>query len=343
MPWFEMNPLVALIVWCALFAAIGAAGTWMARRYAMQKQLLDQPGARRSHRVATPRGGGIAIALAFLIAIVTMILRQPSEIVLLVCAGFGLLLVAGIGWVDDHRPLSPWSRLVVHAVAAGWLAVGFYLSGRSGGIALTVFVLTLVLVNIWNFMDGIDGLAASQAALVAATFALVTGASLAIHLGLALIAATLGFMPFNFPRAKIFLGDVGSGALGFALALMVGLSLEGIPFAAWSLALLPLSAFLLDASLTLFARMLRGERWWTPHVEHAYQRWAQHTGSHPPVTAGYAIWTLSACVCLVWLSGAAQTGTMVMAVAVWLILGGGLWRWLRRLPPAHDVNMETGG
>ena len=337
-----MDPLVGLIIWCALYAAIGAAGTWIARRYAIQRRLLDQPGERRSHCVATPRGGGIAIALAFLIAIVAMILREPGEIVLLVCAGFGLLLVAGIGWVDDHRPLSPWSRLVVHAVAAGWLAVGFYLSGRSGSVALTVFVLSLVLVNIWNFMDGIDGLAASQAVLVAAVFAYVAGSPLAIHLGLALVGATLAFLPFNVPRAKIFLGDVGSGALGFALALMVGLSLDGMSFASWSLALLPLSAFLLDAGLTLFTRMLKGERWWTPHVEHAYQRCARRAGSHISVTVGYAIWTLFACLGVVWLIGVDQR-EMIMAVAMWLAMGGVLWHWLRRLPLAHDVNKETGG
>ena len=336
-----MNSLVGLIVWCALFAAIGAAGTWMARRYAMQRQLLDQPGERRSHRVATPRGGGIAIALAFLIAIVAMILRQPGEIILLVCAGFGMFLVAGIGWADDHRPLSPWSRLVVHTVAAGWLAVGFYLSGRSGSVAVTVFVLSLVLVNIWNFMDGIDGLAASQAVLVAAIFALMAGSSLAIHLGLALIGATLGFLPFNLHRVKIFLGDVGSGTLGFALALMAGLFLDAVPFAVWPLVLLPLSAFLLDASLTLLTRMLRGERWWTPHVEHAYQRCARRAGSHLPVTVGYAIWTMLACLGTVWLRGADQRD-MMMTVVMWSAMGGGLWYWLRRLPPARDVNQETG-
>jgi UDP-N-acetylmuramyl pentapeptide phosphotransferase/UDP-N-acetylglucosamine-1-phosphate transferase len=336
-----MTPLVGSIVWCALFAAIGAAGTWMARAYALQRQLLDQPGERRSHRVATPRGGGIAIVLAFLIALVAMILRQPREIVLLSCAGFGLLLVAGIGWADDHRPLSPWSRLAVHAVAAGWLGAGFYLSGANGAVALVVFLSALVLVNIWNFMDGIDGLAATQAVLVTAAFAFVPGSLLAIHLGLALIASTLGFVPFNFPRARIFLGDVGSGALGFALALMLGLSLDVMPVEAWPLAVLPLSAFLLDAGLTLFSRMLRGERWWTPHVEHAYQRWARRAGCHPPVTLAYGLWTLIACAGMVLLSGKDQRG-IAMVVVVWLAMGCGLWYWSRRDPAAYGVDKETG-
>jgi UDP-N-acetylmuramyl pentapeptide phosphotransferase/UDP-N-acetylglucosamine-1-phosphate transferase len=336
-----MNPLLGSIVWCALFATIGAAGTWMARAYAVQRQLLDQPGERRSHRVATPRGGGIAVAMAFAIALIAMILRQPREIVLLSSACFGLLLVAGVGWVDDHRPLSPWSRLTVHAVAAGWLGVGFYLSGAHGAVAAAAFVSALVLVNIWNFMDGIDGLAATQAALVAAAFALASGGSLAIHLGLALIASTLGFLPFNLPRARIFLGDVGSGALGFALALMLGLSLDAMPVAAWPLAVLPLSAFLLDGGLTLFTRMLRGERWWTPHIEHTYQRWARRAGSHLPVTAAYAVWTLLTSVSMVLLSGKDQRG-IVMAVVFCLAMGCGLWYWLRRDPAAYGVDKETG-
>ncbi|NOT89727.1 MAG: glycosyltransferase family 4 protein [Lysobacter sp.] len=337
-----MDPLSAgLIGWCALFAAIGAAGTWMARAYALQRQLVDQPGERRSHRVATPRGGGIAIALAFLIALVAMILREPREIVLLACAGFGLLLVAGIGWMDDHRPLSPWLRLTVHAVAAGWLGVGFYLSGASGAVAITTFASALVLVNIWNFMDGIDGLAATQAVLAAAAFVFLTGSLLAIHLGLALIASTLAFLPFNFPRASIFLGDVGSGALGFALALMLGMSLDAMPLQAWPLVFLPLSAFLLDAGLTLSMRMLRGERWWMPHVEHAYQRWARCTGRHPPVTAGYAVWTLLMCVGMVLLWKRNPRG-MEMVVLVCLAIGCGFWYGLRRYATADDVNRETG-
>jgi UDP-N-acetylmuramyl pentapeptide phosphotransferase/UDP-N-acetylglucosamine-1-phosphate transferase len=336
-----MNLPMDLIAWCALFAALGAAGTWMARAYALQRQLIDQPGERRSHRVATPRGGGIAIALAVLVALAVMIVREPREIVLLVCGGFGLMLVAGVGWVDDHRPLSPWLRLAVHAVAAGVLGVGFFLSGASGLVAVTIFVSTLVLVNIWNFMDGINGLAATQTMLVAAAFVFLADNLLAIHLGLALISSTLGFLPFNFPKASIFLGDVGSGTLGFALALMLGMSLDAMPFQAWPLVLLPLSAFLLDAGLTFSTRMLRGKQWWMPHVEHAYQRWACCTGRHPPVTAGYAIWTSLMCLGMALLWNRNPKGIEV-AVVVCLVIGYGFWYGLRRCVAADDVNKETG-
>lgn len=335
-----MSLSAGALLWCALFASIAAVGTWGARAYAIRRRLFDEPGERRSHAVVTPRGGGIAIVLALLVAIAALVLRQPREIVLLVCAGFGLLLVAGIGWIDDHRPLSPWSRLAVHAVASGWLMAGFYLSGSGGTVAIAVFALSLVLINVWNFMDGIDGLATSQAALVAAAFAWLAGGTLAVHLGLAFIGSLLGFLPFNFPRARIFLGDVGSGALGFGLALMAGLALDVMPVEAWPLAALPLGAFLIDAGFTLVSRMLRGERWWTPHVEHAYQRWARRAGSHVPATVGFAAWTAAGCGLMVWLGGATNEGN-AMVVALWLTLGSVSWSWLRRRPtPA--ANGERG-
>lgn len=323
-----------LVLWSLLFAAIGAAGTWLARGYALRRHLLDQPGERRSHAVATPRGGGVAIALAFLVALVAMAARRPDEIVLLACAAIGLVLVAGIGWIDDHRPLSPWSRLAVHVLAAGWLMAGVYLSGRGGGAALGAFAAALVLVNVWNFMDGIDGLAASQAVLAAASLAFLAGTDLlAVHLGLALIASTLGFLPFNFPRARIFLGDVGSGALGYALALLLAMSLHTLSTdqrssAAWLLVLLPLSACVLDAGLTLSVRIARGEKWWTPHVQHVYQRWARRLGGHPPVTAAYALWTLAAGSAAAWLAGGGRS-EIAMVVSVWLASGAGLWCVLR--------------
>jgi UDP-N-acetylmuramyl pentapeptide phosphotransferase/UDP-N-acetylglucosamine-1-phosphate transferase len=304
--------------------------------------LLDQPGERRSHQVATPRGGGIAIVVAFLVAIAAMVLRRPSDIVLLVCAGIGFLMVAGIGWVDDHRPLSPWSRLLVHALAAGWLAVGFYLSGAGVYVSLITLFSALVLVNVWNFMDGIDGLAASQAALVACALIVLAGASvLPIHLGLALAASALGFLPFNFPRASIFLGDVGSGALGYALALMIGMSLQAVPHTMWMLAILPLSAFMLDAGFTLLVRILRGERWWMPHVEHAYQRWARRIATHRPVTFGYALWTIAGSFAMGWLMGKSQR-EIALAVMFWLVLGSLFWYWLRRRPDIDGTRERMG-
>ncbi len=278
------------LIWGLLLAAASALGTWLARWYAVRGNLIDQPGERRSHAVATPRGGGIAIVGVMVLAAGWLLWRDGAAMGWLIPAFLiGLLLVAGIGWWDDHRPLSPWSRLAVQALASGLLGLAaWHDSGiHAGGflIGAAAFLSAMVLVNVWNFMDGINGLAASQAALAAAAFAwALTGPW--SWLALALMAGCLGFLPFNFPKARIFLGDVGSGAIGFGLAALWVAGWHGsqVP---WPLLALPLCPFLVDAGFTLAARMLAGERWWTPHVTHLYQRYAKRAG-HTRVTVTYA-------------------------------------------------------
>jgi len=322
-----------LFLWCGLFVALSALGTWAARGYALRRRLLDAPGERRSHGVVTPRGGGLGIVLALAVACSALVLRMPLMIVMLGAGLSGLLLVAAVGAWDDHRPLSPWLRLAVHAVAAVLLAAGTLLAGGGAGLALIAFVLAMVLTNVWNFMDGIDALAASQAALVATALALVSGGPLGLLLGAALASACLGFLPFNWPRARVFMGDVGSGALGFALAWVAVLALDGLPRTQWPLVLLPFSAFLVDAGLTLAVRVLRRERWWTPHVQHAYQCAARRFGRHGPVSAGYAVWTAIGGIMLVWFRGESIVADWTLA-AIWFVCATGLWLALRRGDPA---------
>ncbi|MDQ2702201.1 MAG: lipopolysaccharide biosynthesis protein [Pseudomonadota bacterium] len=271
--------------------AIALAGTWLARRYSLHRGMLDEPGDRRSHATSTPRGGGISIVAAMLVAVAWIACRDPGHASALAAIGTGLVLVAAIGWIDDHRPLSPALRLVVHALAAGLLAWAVLALGAGIGKAVAAFVLALVLINAWNFIDGIDGLATSQALVAALGFGLLAGDGVVAMLGLALAAACAGFLPFNLPRrASIFLGDVGSGSLGYLLAVTVALLLASSSWQQGPLLLLPLVACGVDATLTLARRVLRGERWWQPHVQHAYQRWARHSG-HARVTFAFLAWT----------------------------------------------------
>jgi UDP-N-acetylmuramyl pentapeptide phosphotransferase/UDP-N-acetylglucosamine-1-phosphate transferase len=277
--------------WLALHFAIGLGGTWLARGYALRHALIDQPGERRSHDTPTPRGGGIAIVVALLVALAWQALADPERARLPVAIGGGLLLVAGVGWIDDHRPLSPWFRLATHAVAAAILSWAVLVAGGGPVAAGIAFVLALALVNIWNFMDGIDGLAASQAGLAAFGYALFAGSGTVAWLGLALLAACVGFLPFNLPKARIFLGDVGSGAIGFALAALLSMLLLEPDQEGKLVLLLPICAFSVDAALTLGARMVRGDRWWLPHTLHAYQQWTRRNGSHGMVASAYFGWT----------------------------------------------------
>jgi len=314
-------------VWVGGLSAAAGVGTWGALHYALRGNLMDQPGDRRSHTVATPRGGGIAIVLVVLLAGAYLATRrEPVDAMWL---GFlpGLLIVSGIGWWDDHRPLSPWLRLAVQAVAALMLALGVGWQSGQWLPAVAAFAAAMVLVNVWNFMDGINGLAASQAALAALSYAvLLTGEW---HgLALALLAGCLGFLPFNFPRARIFLGDVGSGALGYILAALATAGAVQLPSAKVPLLLLPLGVFLVDAGFTLSGRILRGEQWWTPHVSHLYQVMARRIG-HTAVTVIYiAFGGVSLLLSYVWTP--ASHFTAVCVVAALYVAGGALWVLLRR-------------
>jgi UDP-N-acetylmuramyl pentapeptide phosphotransferase/UDP-N-acetylglucosamine-1-phosphate transferase len=188
--------------------------------------------------------------------------------------------------------------------------------------------MALVLVNVWNFMDGIDGLAASQAVLVAVAYGLLAHSAMPGWLAMALAASCLGFLPFNLPRARIFLGDVGSGAIGYVVAVLVAWSVF-LPHGGWHAAamLLPLAAFLIDASLTLLMRVCKGQRWWLPHTEHAYQHWARRKG-HGVVTLAYGGWTV---VMILFMLAAKDRSVAfnMLALAIACIGGAVAWALLR--------------
>jgi UDP-N-acetylmuramyl pentapeptide phosphotransferase/UDP-N-acetylglucosamine-1-phosphate transferase len=323
--------MTPLVLWMLLHFLAAVFCTWLARRYALHRKLVDHPGDRRSHSVATPRGGGISIVFAVLLGMGWMLIEWSDHRLLLSCMATGLVLVAGIGWIDDHRPLSPGLRLAVQGVAALVLAWGFHRTYGAILPALIAFVLVMVLVNIWNFMDGIDGLAASQAALVAGGLALLLGTGPWGWLAAALAAACMGFLPFNFPKAGIFLGDVGSGALGYLVAGLLAGAYTTTQVA-WPLLLLPLAAFLVDAGFTLARRMLAGERWWTPHVTHAYQVWAKRTGSHVRISVAYGAFTLAGVILMLGGISLSLLAAAWMGL-LWYVFTFLLWARLRRDVP----------
>lgn len=317
-------------------ALMSAAGTWLARRYALLQRLLDEPGSRRSHVEATPRGGGLGPVLAIAIVFAGLAMTPGMTRTGLVGALGGLIAVAGIGWWDDHRPLPAWIRLVVHVGAGIGLAAGFGLWTRDPPLAASIAVMAVVLTNVWNFMDGINGIASTQAALVAATASLMlTGAWSTAALTVAV--ASLAFLPFNFPRARVFLGDVGSGGLGFALAALGGAvavrSLHDVALLA-----LPASPFLIDAGLSLMRRVWRGERWWAPHTQHLYQVWARRTG-HTAVALAYAAVTLCGAVLVMAARGAPPAFMMSLGL-VWYMAGALLW-WILQHVAAHGPGDTT--
>jgi Fuc2NAc and GlcNAc transferase len=277
-----------------VFASFGLTG--VLRQYALSRKLIDTPNERSSHKVPTPRGGGLAIVITYLAALLWLELgiELHMEVWTIVLAGGWIALV---GWLDDHNDVSPKWRLLAHFIAASSALVsfgglpplpvfGFMLDfGWLGHVLASVYLVWLL--NLYNFMDGIDGIAGIEAVTVCLggilLYLLTGGDELAWELPLLLTCAVLGFFFWNFPKAKIFMGDVGSSFLGFVIGILSIQAAWIEPELFWGWIIL-LGAFVVDATVTLFRRVLRGEQFYKAHRSHAYQRASQKIGAHAPVS-----------------------------------------------------------
>jgi UDP-N-acetylmuramyl pentapeptide phosphotransferase/UDP-N-acetylglucosamine-1-phosphate transferase len=274
-------------------------------------RILDYPNERSLHTRPTPRTGGLAILAAIGSATVPLALAWPTIAVAAVAGGG--LLIATVSFLDDRFTLSAGARMLAHVAAAVLLvASGLGLSGLSlpglhspwpVAVGATLSVLFVVwMVNLYNFMDGMDGLAGGMAVIGFSSFALlgmIVGNAPFAALSLVVAAAAGGFLAFNFPPARIFMGDAGSSSLGFlAAALTMWGERDGI-VPLWA-ALLIFSPFIVDASSTLLHRAWRGERVWQAHKRHYYQRLVQLGWGHKKTVlweyalmlacAGSALW-----------------------------------------------------
>ena len=300
-----MTILLVLGVFAATAALAG-----LVRRYALTHSVVDVPNERSSHATPTPRGGGLAIVAVALITIAALAVTGRMTPHTAIGLAGGGLLVALVGWVDDKRDLRALVRIAAHTAAATWtvawlggmpsLTVGPDAVTLGFGGALLAILGIVWGTNLYNFMDGIDGLAAVEAVVVGTAGALLLASrqSALGLLGLVLAAAAAGFLVWNWPPAQLFMGDVGSGFLGFSLAAIgvAGENAGAMPALLWILLLGP---FFADATITLLRRMRRGERWYAAHRSHAYQRAVQAGWSHGQVTVVVAILT-ALCAGLAW-------------------------------------------
>lgn len=266
------------------------------RRYAIARSVMDIPNARSSHSTPTPRGGGVAIVMAFLLSLpVAFALGQVSLELLVGSLGAGGL-VAVIGFLDDHGHIAAKWRLLGHFIAAAWglywlqSAPRLLLFGETfdlGGIGYVLAAFYMVwMLNLYNFMDGIDGLASLEAISVCVGMVvlyLAVGRGDLIWAPVLLALAVSGFLFWNFPPARIFMGDAGSGFLGIQLALLSLHAMNVEPLLLWAWIIL-LGSFIVDATFTLTRRVLRGEKVYEAHRSHGYQYASRLFGKHRPVT-----------------------------------------------------------
>jgi Fuc2NAc and GlcNAc transferase len=337
------HPDMLVLALCTLTASFGL--TWLIRRYALARNVLDVPNERSSHTVATPRGGGLAIVVAFLASVLGVAALTAIDARLLWAVFGGGIAVAGVGFLDDHGAVWAGHRLAVHVLASAWALwwlgelpptdFGFgavELGWFGSGLALLFLVWFL---NLYNFMDGIDGIAGVEAIAIAGSATLILywrGAPLdVVMLPTLLAAAAGGFLIWNWPPARIFMGDVGSGFLGLVIGILA-LSTVNRGFLTVWVWLILFGAFFVDATVTLFRRVARGERAYEAHRSHAYQRLARHWGTHLPVT----LCTLG--IDLLWLlplaCAAAYKPSMgaALTIVAWTPLALGAWRAGAGLP-----------
>ncbi|PKM08586.1 MAG: lipopolysaccharide biosynthesis protein [Gammaproteobacteria bacterium HGW-Gammaproteobacteria-4] len=317
-------PLFPLIV-LALLASV--AVTAAVRRIALKRNMLDLPGQRRSHAEPTPRGGGVGVLAGALLPPLAVQWLYGAPDAPMLAYVIGTALVAAIGWLDDVRGVPAIHRLLVHAAAAAVFVAALHVSGAHDASPQVLFVAwfaILSLINIWNFMDGINGIASSQAALVALALAALLGDGVWMLAAVFLAVACVGFLPFNLPKARVFLGDVGSGAIGFMVAALLVQAMASGSLR-WPLALVLVSAFAIDSALTLGKRVIQGKAWWRPHREHTYQ-WLVRAGyPHWQVTLAYLAWTALAVALVL----ALPYGDGLLPAVVWLLATALTWVSLR--------------
>lgn len=284
---FWITAIAVSISFCA-----SAIGTFTLCHILKSTGIVDTPNSRSSHSQPTPRGGGIALILAIVLGIVVLFLFDrtlPPHIEVIAISAF---ILSGISWIDDIRSLPPLARFVPQILCITFV---LYIAPL-GNISVLDFVpiwaqsiivglAWLWFINLFNFMDGIDGISGVQTIIITCgIIAVAASAALpyfVIETSAIIAAASIGFLVWNWPPSKIFLGDVGSITLGFLL----GWALLQLVIAGHTLAAIIIPGYYLaDATSTLCRRLLKGEKVWHAHRQHAYQQAVQHGMSHNMVT-----------------------------------------------------------
>lgn len=287
---------MSLLLLVAIVFAITFGLCWLLLRYAAALNLIDVPNQRSSHLVPKARGGGVAFALTFLASLLVLVTNADVDNHLLIAVLGAGTVVAVLGFLDDFTDVSIRWRLLGHFSSAAWAlywlgglplvqVFGYAFDlGLIGNLLAAVYIVWLL--NLYNFMDGIDGIASVEAICVclggALLYVLLGATNLAL-VPVLLAASVAGFLCWNFPPARIFMGDAGSGFLGLVLAV---LSLQAAWFKSdllWSWIIL-LGVFVVDATFTLLRRLLRGDKVYEAHRSHAYQYASRQFAGHRPVT-----------------------------------------------------------
>lgn len=264
------------------------------RKLALKMGIMDEPNHRTSHQHNTPRGGGVIFVLLWLSAVVLTYFSKITAYETMRVLVIPTLLVAFVSFVDDYFKIRRRYRLISHFIAASLvlylMTAQMSFVGSTLGL-LTLFILTFYIVwsvNLFNFMDGLDGLASVQSIFIFFTsgcLLYIKGQNDLAFLSCLLSFSVLGFLVWNWPSAEIFMGDVGSTSLGLIYAIFTILSAKraALPIIIYLMLALP---FIFDATMTLMRRAFAGAKWYEAHNQHAFQRLYHAGWSHKKVLCG---------------------------------------------------------
>jgi Fuc2NAc and GlcNAc transferase len=327
----------------ALSLAFSVAGVWVSIRIAERFGMIDIPNERSSHSLPTPRMGGVPMVAAAALAFGGWIFLVAGGANVQTGLPYTFLFALAmflLGFYNDLRDLSPLLRFLVQIVSAFLMLV--FLAPLLPDVSLWKRVLpkwawvvpgaiwAVWMLNLYNFMDGIDGLAGGEAVVASSFFFLVFawyGQSGWAVANLVVAAASMGFLVHNWPPARIFMGDAGSGFLGgfYGMQSVVATLSTPVPF---PVLVLPFANFILDTTFTLFRRLIRREKWYQAHRSHVYQRMTDLGMTHRKVTSIELLVAVASCAaaaaCIP--SGPAVRIILVVSLAVGITFGG-LWVW----------------
>ena len=321
--------MTSILLFLSIFI-ITFAITYLVRIYAIKKSIVDIPNERSSHSTSTPRGGGIAIIIVWVIGLSYLFIKGELETRFFLALISGMVLFV-ISLIDDIINLKPKIRLAAQSIS---VATALYFIGGVQSVDFGFFILNNIwinsfltfigliwFINLFNFLDGIDGYASMETIIISLTFFAFFNDNLLLILAF----STLGFLIWNWQPAKIFMGDVGSTVLGFTLGLFTIYYSQKYNVSIFTL-LIPSALFWFDASLTLFRRWRNKEKLTEAHKKHAYQRLIQSGFSHQKVV----LWSLIVNGILFTLAWGAYTFPkfVLLFFGVALVLLYGITRWV---------------
>ncbi len=341
-----------------LAAAAFSISAWFTRRFCNPGSvvyILDHPNERSLHDRPVPRGGGLAILIAIIVCSAAVALFH--SIYVLAGIASGILIVATVSFFDDRYSVPPLYRLIAHMLAAAVILYGgfslqkleipgvsWHWSYAVGALFSVLF--TVWMINLYNFMDGMDGFAGGMALFGFGAFAAMgwmAGHEIFFVISLIVAAASTGFLVFNFPPARIFMGDIGSSALGFLAAVFSLWGAKDGVFQFW-IAVLVFSPFIVDATATLIRRLVRHEKVWQAHKTHYYQKLVQAGWGHRKTVlweyalmaacAGSAIWVVRQTETVQWWTIGFWTMVYALLIAMVRRLEAGNLRDRKRAGPS---------